>query len=76
MCAVSMAIDSWGSPASPNYVPFTPVSPPPATAAQMLRVIELLEQIDKKLDAQNCKVKSKDKAAFKRKLKRRAAQAR
>jgi pyruvate formate-lyase activating enzyme-like uncharacterized protein len=36
-------------------------------------VIELLEKIDKKLDAKDCTVKAKDKATFKRKLKRRAA---
>lgn len=71
MCAVSYVIDQWQQP-GPNSVTWTVQKPDPATAEQMLKVIELLEKIDKKLGSKDCKVKAKDKAKFKRKLKRRA----
>lgn len=72
MCAVSIVTGGWIKPQSPNYVPWTTTTPDAATAAQMLKVIALLEQIDKKLDAKDCSLEAKEKAALKRKLARRA----
>lgn len=73
MCAVSAVINGWTNPYSPNFIQSLP-GIPPTTARDMLRVIELLERIDKKLDAQNCAVAEPEKKKFKAKLRRRSQQ--
>lgn len=75
MCAVSTVMQPWTAPRSPGYITWSPTTPDPATAEQMLKVIELLEMIDKKLSAKDCALEAKDKAKFKAKLKRRAKRA-
>jgi hypothetical protein len=72
MCATSAIIDQWTNPHQPNYQPWNQFQPPPATAEQMLKVIELLEKIDKKMGLRECKVERKAKAKFKAKLRRRS----
>lgn len=68
MCAVSAIVDDWTNPKSPNFIDWNVLQP--SVATQMLRVIELLEKIDKKLDAQNCLLKEKTKKKFKKRLKK------
>ena len=71
MCTVSMVIDQWQQPASPNYIPWPTVQHDPALALQMLEVIKRLEALDKRLGLlEQCKIATKDKAKLKRKLKR------
>ena len=70
MCAVSMVVDGWLNPQQPNYVPFHQIDQ--ATARQMLEVIKRLEEIDKRLNAIDCKLDKPIKDGFKKKLRRRA----
>jgi hypothetical protein len=70
MCATSMVMDQWMRPGSLNYVPFPNIDS--ATAAQMLEVIKRLEEIDKRLNAIDCKLDKPRKDGFKKKLRRRA----
>lgn len=67
MCAVSAVVGTWVDHQSPNFIKHWP-GIQPNTASDMLRVIELLEKIDKKLDAQNCKVAEPDKERVKQAL--------
>jgi hypothetical protein len=67
-----MVVGDWNNPQSPNYIHWTPATPTPATAFQMLQVIALLEKIDKQLNAIDCKLKKPEKSAYKRRLRKRA----
>lgn len=90
MCVTSAVIRDWTTPYEPqkpgqfqpdvpvplpNYVPWTQSWPTPDVAKQMLEIIERLEKLDKAVGALNCKLEAKEKAAYKRKLARRAAKA-
>jgi hypothetical protein len=70
MCAVSFMVDQWLNPQQPNYVPFHQIDS--VTASQMLEVIRRLEEIDKRLNAIDCKLDKPRKDGFKKKLRRRA----
>lgn len=70
MCAVSMVVEQWTNPLQPNHVPFHQIDP--TTAMQMLEVIRRLEEIDKRLNAIDCKLEKKSKDSFKKKLRQRA----
>jgi len=79
MCAVSMVIKDWILPSSPNFIPWVtqPVIPPEQAdnAALMLKVIELLEKLDKKLGLKDCSVAEPEKKALKKKLRKAARKA-
>ena len=75
MCVYSAVAGGWMNP-GPNYVPWTPSHPDPATAAQMLEILRRLDEIDKKLGAKDCKLNESEKVAFEKKLQERAGPAR
>lgn len=70
MCAVSMVVDGWRNPQSPNHIPWKQVEPD--TASQMLEVLKRLDAIDKAVGAIDCKLKELEKQKFIKKLKRKA----
>jgi hypothetical protein len=71
MCAVSMIMEGWRQPMSPNFVPWPTVVADPMLAQQMLEVLKRLEALDKRLGLmEQCKVSMKDKKNFKAKLAR------
>lgn len=73
MCAVSMVMETWQAPASPNFIPWPTVQSDPLLAQRMLEVLQKLEAIDKRLGLlEQCKVSEKDKRAYKAKLRRAA----
>jgi len=72
VCATSAIIDQWTNPRLPSFVPWTPVSPSPNLAQEMLTVISKLEDIDRRLKQTECKLEAALKTKFKRRLQRRA----
>lgn len=72
MCATSAVINDWFNPKQPNFVAWPSIDH--TTAIQMLEVIKRLEQIDKRLNALECRAEAKQKAMIKHRLKRIAAQ--
>lgn len=72
MCAVSMVIEGWRQPSSPNYVPFTQQYPDPETALRMLEILEKLDAIDKRLGKLECLTEEGIKEGFLQRLKERA----
>lgn len=75
MCAVSMIMDQWRQPNSPNYIPMQQWQQDPALARQMLEALQKLEAIDKRLGLmEQCIFSEPQKRGFKKKL-RRAARA-
>jgi hypothetical protein len=73
MCTVSMVIDQWQQPSSPNFIPQTQWMSDPALAAQMLEVLKRLEEIDKKLGLlEQCRFTQAQKRGLKKKLRRAA----
>jgi hypothetical protein len=71
MCATCAVIENWTNPNVPGYMPWPP-GPSPATALEMLGVLQRLEAIDKRLGQIECKMERKAKKKFKDKLRRRA----
>lgn len=73
MCAVSMVIDQWQTPGSPNYIPSIQWQQDGALAYQMLEVLKRLEAIDKRLGLlEQCKFSKAQKDGLKKKLRRAA----
>lgn len=71
MCAVSNTIQTWTTPSSPNYIPWTVIQNDAQLAAQMLEVIKRLEAIDKRLGLmEQCLVAEPEKKAIKRRLRK------
>ncbi len=71
MCTYSMVAHEWNTPGQPNFVPFTTEYPSPDLAQQMLKVLERLDEIDKKLGFLDCDDAAKE--AIVKKLKKRAS---
>jgi len=66
VCSVSAIVQQWTDTASPNFQPLQALKPD--TAALMLQIITKLEELDRKVNAINCKLAEPEKEAFKEKL--------
>ena len=75
MCTVSLVIPTITNPISPNYIPWTPLTPTPAEASLLWEALRRLEELDRRLGLVECQLQEHDKVAFMRKLKRRADKA-